>query len=103
MRVPDDHEFVNGRCKWCGFLEPGGVAKQEPSEGKTCAAMPDAVSITFNAFPIESAPRDRVVMVFLSGEWAPSQWKESYGIWIADEGEDYPTHWAELESMAVKP
>ena len=65
------------------------------------------MKITFEVHPIETAPKDREIMLFEAGTWFVSQWIVSRdfgasgrGFWYTTPGGS-PTHWAEIESMAV--
>lgn len=77
--------------------------------------MNEPVEVSFIAFPIESAPKDRrimgITMEVLMPTWFPIIWTSVHGYeqWkVDDDHEDEyaatiePTHWAEIESMNVK-
>jgi broad specificity phosphatase PhoE len=62
--------------------------------------MADPMTITFTAHPIETAPKDREILVY------SPQYKEwHYGKWRGDHARTFwgviknPTHWAEIEDM----
>lgn len=73
------------------------------------------ITITFQAKPIESAPKDRKIMLWCPKRgWRAGMWEDqpfhkqsnpywttwAYGKW-QDRG-DQPTYWAEIDDMAVK-
>ena len=67
------------------------------------------MTITFEAKPIETAPTDREIMLYLSGIWHPGEWI-GFGWRLQgydQDGEEvvinWATHWAEISEMAVQP
>lgn len=73
------------------------------------------MEITFTAKPIETAPKDREIMLWLPRrrKWAKGRWDSqtthqkprplfwTYGSQTTDDRSDQPTHWAEVEEMEV--
>jgi hypothetical protein len=76
-------------------------------------SSPDAVLVRFNAYPIETAPKDREIMLLCNGYWWLCEWKATPyfpdGGWFPygrpEDEEPLPTradlltHWAEIEDM----
>ena len=61
--------------------------------------VPDrSVTVTFKAYPIETAPKDREIMLFEDGEWCSGRFDTGLGCWLGSFN-DAPTHWAEIEDM----
>lgn len=91
------------RCKVCqGF----GVYCQVTCEackgsGYEIVSNPyEPNQVTFTAHPIETAPRDRTVMLFDNGAWIRGRWDGTATEWLALTREfAFPTHWAEIEEM----
>lgn len=64
------------------------------------------VVISFSAFPIETAPKDRLIMLFQKGwGWGKGYWS-GFRCWASAGGAipnpEKITHWAEIEDMQVK-
>lgn len=61
---------------------------------------------TFEYFPIETAPKNREIMIFARGAWISARWHERRkyerypsGWWHGGLTVSKPTHWAEIEAM----
>ena len=66
------------------------------------------MKITFEPKPIATAPKDREIMLYLSGTWHPGEW-DGLGWRLQGfdwDGEevivDYATHWCEMAEMALQ-
>jgi hypothetical protein len=82
-------------CRACDKPKPTVSVSQEAKD----AGVPvRPVVVSFEAFPISTAPKDKEIMLLGSFGWFRGYWDGL--LWQAATGRpSKPTHWAELDSM----